>query len=109
MAVPPFFRRQKDDAVKDAQRILRFILDAAERGTRTALVTITDVIGSSSRAPGTHMAVAEDGSYVGSFSGGCVEAAIVGEAQRVMAGGVAESLRLGAGSPFIRSFIGRYQ
>lgn len=87
--------------MKDAHALFRFLLDAMEAGERAALVTITDVIGSSSRAPGTHMAITESGAYFGSFSGGCVEAAIVGEAQRVIAAGKPEQLRFGAGSPFI--------
>jgi xanthine dehydrogenase accessory factor len=87
--------------MKNARGIFQFLLDAAARGERTALVTITDVIGSSSRAHGTHMAVAESGEFLGSFSGGCVEAAVVGEAQRAIATGKTEHMRFGAGSPFI--------
>jgi len=87
--------------MKNASAIFRFLLDAAAAGERVALVTITDVIGSSSRAPGTHMAVAESGTFIGSFSGGCIEAAVIGEAQRVISTGVSERLRLGEGSPLI--------
>jgi xanthine dehydrogenase accessory factor len=81
--------------------VLRFLLAAGERGERTALVTITDVVGRASRAPGGHMAVSEGGAYLGSLSGGCVEAAVVGEAVRVIESGRAEVLRIGAGSPLI--------
>lgn len=88
-------------AVKAALGIFRFLLEAAARGEPAALVTITGVTGSTARGPGTHMAVAQGGDYVGSFSGGCVEAGVVGEAQRVLATGEAEIVRLGAGSPFI--------
>ncbi|WP_445682757.1 XdhC family protein [Radicibacter daui] len=87
--------------MKQASEIFRFLLAAAERGERTALVTITDVTGGSAREPGTHMAVSETGAYRGSFSGGCIEAALVGEARRVIDAGSAESLRFGAGSPFM--------
>lgn len=87
--------------MKGAAQIFAFLIDAAARGERTALVTLTDVIGSSSRAPGTHMAVSETGAFAGSFSGGCVEAAVVAEAQRIIAGGLAARLRFGAGSPFL--------
>lgn len=87
--------------MKNAAAILQFLIDAAERGERAALVTLTDIVGRSSRAPGTQMAVSETGGYVGSFSGGCVEAAVVGEAQRVIRSGIPEILRLGDGSPFI--------
>lgn len=87
--------------MKDALALFRFLLDAIGQGERTALVTITDVIGSSSRAPGTHMAITESGAYFGSLSGGCVEAAVVGQAQRAITSGEAEHIRFGAGSPFI--------
>ncbi|WP_327753191.1 XdhC family protein [Sphingobium sp. SJ10-10] len=87
--------------MKGAATLFRFLDDAAARGERTALVTITDVIGQSSRAPGTHMAITESGAYHGSLSGGCVEAAVVGEALRIMASGVTEWLRFGVGSPYI--------
>ncbi len=81
--------------------VLRFLLAAGQRGERTALVTITDVVGRASRAPGGHMAVSEGGAYLGSLSGGCVEAAVVGEAVRVIESGRAEVLRIGVGSPLI--------
>lgn len=87
--------------MKDAAGIFRFLIDASWRGERTALITIIAVERTSSRAPGTHMAVSETGRFHGSFSGGCVEAAVVAEALRVLATGEAEVLRFGAGSRFI--------
>lgn len=87
--------------MKRALQIFEFLLRADARGERAVLATITDVIGASPRAPGTHMAVAESGEYVGTFSGGCTEAAVVGEARRVLDAGIAETVRLGAGSPYI--------
>ncbi|MFW2851172.1 XdhC family protein [Sphingomonas sp. TX0543] len=87
--------------MRRAREIFTFLTEAAKRGERTALVTITDVIGGSSRAPGMHMAVSETGSSRGSLSGGCVEAAVVGEAVRVIAQGRAEKIRFGAGSRFL--------
>ncbi len=86
--------------MKNARAIFAFLIDAAARGERCALVTITDVTGRSSRARGTHMAVSESGAFEGSLSGGCVEASVVGEAKRVIAGGSAETIRLGEGSPY---------
>jgi xanthine dehydrogenase accessory factor len=87
--------------MKNALQILRFLLDRVACGERTALVTITGAASSSPRAPGSHMAVSETGTHLGSLSGGCVEAAVIGEAKRVIAAGRAEQLRLGEGSPFI--------
>jgi xanthine dehydrogenase accessory factor len=87
--------------VKDAVQILRFLLDADSRGEHVALITITGVFGGSPREPGAHMAVSESGAFLGALSGGCVEAAIIGEAKRVIESGWAEGLRLGEGSPLI--------
>lgn len=87
--------------MKDVRAIFSFLLEASGNGERTALVTITNATGSSTRAPGTHMAVTESGAALGSFSGGCVEAAVIGEAQRVITLGKAKTIRFGAGSPLI--------
>jgi xanthine dehydrogenase accessory factor len=65
------------------------------------LVTITDVFGTSSRQAGHHMAVSETGASIGSISGGCVEAAVVGEALRALEDGRPQMIRFGAGSPLI--------
>ncbi|MDB5701560.1 MAG: XdhC family protein [Sphingomonadales bacterium] len=87
--------------VKGAASVLHFLIKACGKGERVALVTLTHVIGRSSRAPGTQMGVSESGAYLGSFSGGCIEAAVVAEARRVIESGVAETVRFGDGSPFI--------
>jgi xanthine dehydrogenase accessory factor len=88
-------------SLKDAIALFGFLIEAANRGERSALVTITDVEGGSSREPGTHLAVTESGQWYGSLSGGCVEAAVVAEAQRVIRAGQAEQIRFGAGSRYI--------
>ncbi len=85
----------------NAKPIFAFLSDAAARGLRTALVTVTGVTGASTRNPGTHMAVAEDGSFAGSLSGGCIEVAVAGEAQAAIADGQTRTARFGAGSPYI--------
>jgi len=81
--------------------VLRFLAEARQRGQRTVLVTITGVTGSSSRPVGTLMGVAADGSFAGSFSGGCIEAAVVAEAQDAILEGRSRQVRYGAGSPYI--------
>lgn len=55
-------------------------------GQRFALATLVAVEGSAPRDPGASMAIAQNGELRGSISGGCVEAAIVEEAQAVLAG-----------------------
>ncbi|WP_447761577.1 XdhC family protein [Sphingopyxis panaciterrae] len=81
--------------------ILRFALARIDEGLGTVLVTLTDIEGSSPRAIGAQMAVAEDGRYAGSFSGGCIEAAVVAEAIGTLAGRRATLVRFGSGSPYI--------
>jgi xanthine dehydrogenase accessory factor len=87
--------------MKGAARIFAFLADRAEAGERVALATLTQVIGSTARGIGTHMGVDERGDFIGSFSGGCIESAIVGEARRILSSGQAEIVRFGAGSPYI--------
>jgi LAO/AO transport system kinase len=51
--------------------------------------------GSSPRPPGSKLAVNEASEFVGSVSGGCIEAAVIADALDVMATGVARSLSFG--------------
>jgi xanthine dehydrogenase accessory factor len=78
-----------------------FLAERAGNGVQTALVTVTDVTGASVRNPGAHMAVDEHGEFVGSLSGGCIEAAVVSEARLAIDAGACRQLRFGAGSPMI--------
>lgn len=87
--------------MKAMRPLVEFLIAARAAGRSTALVTITGVTGGSARAPGTHLAVDDAGEWHGSLSGGCIEAAVVAEARRVIAAGVAETIRFGAGSRFI--------
>lgn len=84
-----------------AQTVLTFLQEAATRGERTALIVLTTVEGGAARGVGTLMGVSEAGPWCGSLSGGCTEAALAGEARRVITSGKAETLRIGAGSPLI--------
>ncbi len=81
--------------------IFRFLHAKLEAKQKTVLITLTAVTGASTRNPGTHMAVAADGSSTGSFSGGCIEAAVVAEALDVLESGKSRETRFGAGSPYL--------
>ncbi|MEE4201962.1 XdhC family protein [Erythrobacter sp.] len=85
----------------DQRPVLEFLHGAAAGGGRCVLVAVGAVEGSSMRAPGTIMGIAEDGSYEGSLSGGCIEAAVVAEAFDVLAAGKPRVVRFGAGSPYL--------
>lgn len=63
-----------------------------------ALCSVVGIDGSWSRRWGAQLAVLPDGTMVGSLADGCLEAALMREAQ---AGGPPRVLRYGAGSPFI--------
>ncbi len=81
--------------------ILQFLLDGARTGTGGTLITLTGITGASSRGIGTQMAVLEDGQHLGSFSGGCIEAAVIAEAQAALAEGRGRTVRYGVGSPYL--------
>lgn len=80
---------------------LRLIDLGAREGVAGVLITLVAIEGTSSRAIGTQMAVLADGRNVGSFSGGCVERAIITEALDVLAKGQPRTVRYGVGSPYI--------
>jgi xanthine dehydrogenase accessory factor len=81
--------------------IFRFIETQLEAGRRVALVTVIRVTGASVRNPGAHMAVAENGEFRGSLSGGCIEAAVVAEALETIRSGAPRTQIYGAGSSLI--------
>lgn len=85
----------------DQRRIFRFLTERIAAGQACVLVTVLAVEGSAMRGPGTHMAVAADGSFAGSLSGGCIENAVVAEACAALKAGAARVVRFGAGSPYL--------
>jgi len=64
-------------------------------GHRVALATVVETWGSSPRPRGSQLAVREDGLFLGSVSGGCVEAKVIETAQRLMHTGTPELLEFG--------------
>lgn len=83
------------------REVFAFVARQQSQGHRVVLVTVMHTTGASVRNPGSHMAVGEDGSYAGSLSGGCIEAAVVAEAREVLRTGATREVRFGAGSPYI--------
>jgi xanthine dehydrogenase accessory factor len=74
-------------------RILAAALDWA--GAPMAIATVVETWKSAPCPTGTHMLVHADGRFVGSVSGGCVEADVLERAQMVMAGAPAVLRRYG--------------
>ncbi|MPZ86655.1 MAG: XshC-Cox1 family protein [Nitriliruptorales bacterium] len=64
-------------------------------GTPVGLATVVGVQQSAPRQPGASMALAADGTVMGSVSGGCVEGAVVEVAQQVLADGAPQLSRYG--------------
>ena len=58
-------------------------------GRRVVGATLVERIGSAPLDPGAQMLVDERGNIEGSVTGGCVEGALVEEAQRILGGGEA--------------------
>ena len=66
-----------------------------EAGVGAALATVVETWGSSPRPTGSQLAVSQDGSFVGSVSGGCIEGAVVLEALEVITSGEPRTLEFG--------------
>ena len=64
-------------------------------GKGVALATVVKTWGSSPRPAGAKLAVADDGAFVGSVSGGCVEGAVIEEAQAAIRDGQPRLLDFG--------------
>lgn len=78
-----------------------FLARARSLGIQGALVTITQIEGGAPKPLGTHMAILEDGRFIGNVSGGCVEPAIAAEFGPVITAGRDQVFRFGSGSRFI--------
>ena len=75
------------------------ILQAAEAwqkaGHGVALATVVETWGSAPRPAGSSLVINDDGTFLGSVSGGCVEGAVVTEALDVIASGQPKMLEFG--------------
>ena len=75
------------------------VLKAAEAWTQegrgVALATVVETWGSAPRPVGASLVVDEEGNFLGSVSGGCVEGAVVAEALEVIESGQPRMLEFG--------------
>jgi LAO/AO transport system kinase len=81
--------------MSDHADILQQAADWRSAGKGVALATVVKTWGSSPRPAGAKLAVTEDGAFVGSVSGGCVENAVIGEAQETIRDGMPRLLDFG--------------
>ncbi len=79
---------------------IAFALDCAARGDAVALVTLVAIEGSGPRHVGTQLCVTADRRAAGSLSGGCLDKAVIAEAQAALLAGQARTLSFGPGSEF---------
>jgi xanthine dehydrogenase accessory factor len=75
--------------------IIPTALDWLGQGRRVALATVIETWGSSPQPVGSKLLIDADGNFVGSVSGGCVEAEVVTEAADVIADGKPRSVSFG--------------
>ncbi len=75
------------------------VLETAEawlaQGHGVALATVVKTWGSAPRPAGSQLAVRNDGTFVGSVSGGCVEGAVIAEALESIGDGKPRKLSFG--------------
>jgi xanthine/CO dehydrogenase XdhC/CoxF family maturation factor len=64
-------------------------------GKRVALATVVETWGSAPRPVGSHLVIDEEGNFLGSVSGGCVEGAVITEAMDVIDDGRPRMLEFG--------------
>jgi len=65
------------------EKIFASLSDWHQSGLKTALAVVTRTWGSAPRGVGSLMAIAEDGRFEGSVSGGCVEGTVIAEANQL--------------------------
>jgi xanthine/CO dehydrogenase XdhC/CoxF family maturation factor len=81
--------------MNDNQEILDQASKWKAQGKGVALATVVTTWGSSPRPVGSKLVVDNDGEFLGSVSGGCVEGAVIGEAQSAIKDGKPRLLSFG--------------
>ncbi len=66
-----------------------------DSGRQLALATVVKTWGSSPRPVGSHLVISQDGAFVGSVSGGCIEGAVIAEALESIKDGKVRLLKFG--------------
>ncbi|MCP9625887.1 XdhC family protein [Rhodopseudomonas palustris] len=75
--------------------ILKAAEDWKSAGRGVALATVVETWGSAPRPAGSNLVINDDGTFLGSVSGGCVEGAVVTEALDVIESGQPKLLEFG--------------
>ncbi len=75
--------------------ILKAAEDWRKEGRGVALATVVETWGSAPRPVGSNLVIDDQGNFLGSVSGGCVEGDVVTEALDVIESGEAKTLEFG--------------
>jgi xanthine/CO dehydrogenase XdhC/CoxF family maturation factor len=75
--------------------VLQVAEDWRREGRAVALATVVETWGSAPRPVGSNLVIDEEGNFLGSVSGGCVEGAVVTEALDVIESGKPKLLEFG--------------
>ena len=75
--------------------ILKAAEDWQKAGRGVALATVVETWGSAPRPAGSSLVINDEGTFLGSVSGGCVEGAVVTEAMDVIQSGKPRMLEFG--------------
>jgi xanthine/CO dehydrogenase XdhC/CoxF family maturation factor len=75
--------------------ILKAAEDWRKEGRAVTLATVVETWGSAPRPVGANLVIDQDGNFLGSVSGGCVEGAVVTEALDVIDSGKPKMLEFG--------------
>jgi xanthine/CO dehydrogenase XdhC/CoxF family maturation factor len=79
----------------NANDMLDAALDWQAQGRRLAIATVVQTWGSAPQPTGSQLLIDEEGNFLGSVSGGCVEGEVITEAADVIAGGAPKMLEFG--------------
>ena len=79
----------------DSTEVLEMADQWQAAGRRVAIATVVDTWGSSPRPLGSQLLVDEQGAFLGSMSGGCIEGAVISEALEVITSGSPRLLDFG--------------
>lgn len=81
--------------MQDHDKVLEQAAKWRAEGAGVALATVVATWGSAPRPAGSQLAVHADGRMSGSVSGGCIEGAVVLEAQDIIQAGIPKLLEFG--------------
>jgi xanthine/CO dehydrogenase XdhC/CoxF family maturation factor len=77
------------------ETVRRWVNQWKRLGRAVAIVTVVETWGSAPRPVGSHLVVDAEGNFLGSVSGGCVEADVITEALEVIATGAPRLIEFG--------------